>query len=576
MSYLKTHGTRLVPQWAPIPDSGHVPNSAGGYAWEIDDWARLRRFLILGSEGGSYYVAEWDLTRENAQAVERCVRADGARAVAEIVRISEDGRAPKNDPALFALACAAGAPDPATRRAALEALPRVARTGTHLFQFATFVEQFRGWGRSLRRAVGGWYASRPVDALAYQAVKYRRREGVTHRDLLRLAHPAERVSARNPTLDVSPEHRRLFKWIVRSDAANGGVDAGVGLPRLVEGFVLAQAADTPKVTATLVREYGLPREAVKSEHLTSPEVWDALLDEMPIAALARNLATMTRVGLMSPGSAGTATVVARLGDRDRLRKARVHPIALLAALRTYGAGHGARARGKWNPVSGVVDALDAAFYAAFEHVEPTGKRLLLALDVSGSMGWGEVAGVPGLTPRDASAALALVTAATEERHEVVGFFAGKAGFKKPGRQRFAEHLGFPQAALRMAAGHRDGLTPLSISPRQRLTDAVKAVTNLPFGGTDCALPMLYAQAREREIDTFVIYTDSETWAGEVHPVQALHDYRRASGIDARLVVVGMVSNGFSIADPADPGMLDVVGFDTATPQLISDFARGSL
>ena len=66
------------------------------------------------------------------------------------------------------------------------------------------------------------------------------------------------------------------------------------------------------------------------------------------------------------------------------------------------------------------------------------------------------------------------------------------------------------------------------------------------------------------------------WAGEVHPAQALADYRRASGIDARLVVVGMVSNGFSIADPTDRGMLDVVGFDTATPQLVSDFARGAL
>jgi 60 kDa SS-A/Ro ribonucleoprotein len=91
-----------------------------------------------------------------------------------------------------------------------------------------------------------------------------------------------------------------------------------------------------------------------------------------------------------------------------------------------------------------------------------------------------------------------------------------------------------------------------------------------------ALPMLYALANEREVHAFVIYTDSETWAGDIHPVQALHDYRLASGIDARLVVVGMVSNGFSIADPADPGMLDVVGFDTATPQLISDFARGAL
>jgi len=106
--------------------------------------------------------------------------------------------------------------------------------------------------------------------------------------------------------------------------------------------------------------------------------------------------------------------------------------------------------------------------------------------------------------------------------------------------------------------------------------SVRAVTDLPFGGTDCALPMLYARAQEREVDVFAIYTDSETWAGDVHPAQALADYRRASGIDARLVVVGMVSNGFSIADPADRGMLDVVGFDTAMPQLISDFARGTL
>jgi 60 kDa SS-A/Ro ribonucleoprotein len=88
--------------------------------------------------------------------------------------------------------------------------------------------------------------------------------------------------------------------------------------------------------------------------------------------------------------------------------------------------------------------------------------------------------------------------------------------------------------------------------------------------------MLYALAYDREVDVFVILTDNETWAGEIHPVHALDEYRRASGIEARLVVVGMVSNGFTLAAPQDPGMLDVVGFDTATPQLISDFARGAL
>jgi 60 kDa SS-A/Ro ribonucleoprotein len=363
------------------------------------------------------------------------------------------------------------------------------------------------------------------------------------------------VSAGNPSLEVSAEHAALFEWIVRGTAADD-------LPRLVEGFIRAQDAGTPKDAASLVREYRLPREALKPEHLTSPEVWTALLDDMPMTALIRNLATMTRVGVIGPGSDGTAKVVGQLGNGERIRKARVHPIGVLAALRTYGAGRGVRGRGAWNPVRDVIDALDAAFYTAFENVEPTGKRLLLALDVSGSMVGGQVADVPGLTPRDASAALALVTAATESRYEIVGFFAGDGGFRKGDRGRFA--------------GRADGLTPLAVSPRQRLDDAVKIVSALPFGGTDCALPMLYAQALGREIDTFVIYTDSETWAGDIHPVQALRDYRHASGIGARMVVVGMVSNGFSIADPADPGMLDVVGFDTATPQLIADFARGTL
>jgi 60 kDa SS-A/Ro ribonucleoprotein len=554
MTYLQRMSRRLAPQWAPIPGSTQVPNSAGGFVWAVDEWTRLRRFLILGSEGGSYYAGEWALTRENANAVELCLAADGLRTVAEIVAVSEGGRAPKNGPALFALAMAAGLGDEATRRAALEALPRVARTSTNLFQFATFVEAFRGWGRSLRRSVGGWYAGRSPEALAYQVVKYRQREGMTHRDLLRLSHPAGRVGAGNPTLELGDGHRALFEWIVRGGSTEG-------LPRIVEGFALAQAAESPARLAELIREYGLPREAAPTEHLGSPEVWEALLEDMPMTALVRNLATMTRVGVLAPGSAGMAKAVAQLGDRERIRKARVHPIALLAALRTYAAGRGARGRHTWTPVPQLVDALDAAFYTAFGNVEPTGKRFLIALDVSGSMAGGSVAGVPGLTPRDASAALALVTAATETRWETVGFFAGKGGYRS-GTSRFR--------------GRTDGITPLSISPRQRLDDAVRTVSVLPFGGTDIALPMLYALAYDREVDVFVILTDSETWAGDIHPSQALAEYRRASGIDARLVTVGMVSNGFSIADPNDPGQLDVVGFDTAAPQLIADFARGAL
>jgi 60 kDa SS-A/Ro ribonucleoprotein len=203
----------------------------------------------------------------------------------------------------------------------------------------------------------------------------------------------------------------------------------------------------------------------------------------------------------------------------------------------------------------VVDALDAAFYASFGAVEPSGKRTLLALDVSGSMGCGEVAGAPGLSPSVASAAMALVTAATERAHTFVAFTAAADG-----------HGG-------KWGGGTSGITTLSISPRQRLDDVVAEVGKLPMGGTDCALPMIWAKHNRVDVDTFCIYTDNETWAGDVHPAQALRAYRDARGIPAKLVVVGMTSTGFSIADPNDAGMIDVVGFDTSTPPVIADFAR---
>src|SRR5215470_16905714 len=77
---------------------GMIPNSAGGAAYPVDDWTRLERFLVLGSEGGSYYAGERTLTRENAEAVVRLLMANGPGTVDAIVAVSDAGRAPKNDP----------------------------------------------------------------------------------------------------------------------------------------------------------------------------------------------------------------------------------------------------------------------------------------------------------------------------------------------------------------------------------------------------------------------------------------------------------------------------------------------
>lgn len=517
---------RRTPQSQPIP--GTVPNAAGGHAFAVSDWTRLDRFLVLGSEGGSYYASSQALTVANATAVQRCIAEDGARAVAVIVAVSEGGRAPKQDPAIFALALAASAADLATRRTALAALPRVCRTGTHLFQFATAVEAIRGWGRGLRRAVGDWYLAKPADALAFQAVKYRAREGWSHRDLLRLAHPETDEPARTA----------LFDWICRGTASDA-------LPTIVRAFMEVQAEGLDAAgAAALIRAHNLPWEALPTGLMKSPVVNEALIERMPVGALVRQLGRLSAAGALVPFSEGAEHVRGVLADRERILRARLHPMALLLALTTYASGRGQRGQLSWEPVSAITEALNAAFYTAFSAVEPTGRRLVLALDVSGSMGASTVAGSM-LTAREAAAAMALVTAATEEHWQVLGF----------------------------TAGGEDSLTPLPIGPSMRLDQAVQATAGLPFGATDCSLPMRWALQRGVKADGFVVYTDSETWAGPVHPVQALREYREKTGIPAKLVVVGLVSNGFSIADPDDPGMLDVVGFDATAPAVIADFLR---
>jgi 60 kDa SS-A/Ro ribonucleoprotein len=63
----------------------------------------------------------------------------------------------------------------------------------------------------------------------------------------------------------------------------------------------------------------------------------------------------------------------------------------------------------------VVNPLNRAFALAYENLTPAGKRLYLALDVSGSIASGSVSGIPRLTPRDASAALAMITSIPKRR-----------------------------------------------------------------------------------------------------------------------------------------------------------------
>lgn len=528
---------RKTHQSKPIPgrESDQVENRAGGFVFKITQWEQLNRFLILGTEGNTYYAREAEMTEENTTNLRKCLKEDGPRVVSTIVDISDSGRAAKNTPAIYALALAMSEGDETTKKAAELAMPKVIRIGTHLFQLINFVNALRGWGRYLKRVVANFYLKKPLPKLVYQVLKYRNREGWTHRDALRLSHPK---------VDKTDKARsQLLKWVVKEGKEYFEKDTSEDL-KMVEGYISINYCKDISLYPDFITKYKLPRECVPTDGLKDPDVWKALLPHMGLTAKIRNLGNMTKLEVVKPLSKELGDIVKSLTSLEELKKGRIHPIHILTALRTYEQGHGFKGKSTWTPIPQIIDALDKAFYLAFKTVTPTGKRFLLGLDVSGSMGWGEIAGMSGLTPREASVALALVTANVEPMYHIMGFTGN--------------------------------FVPLPISKGQRLDDAIRKVASLPFDMTDCAIPMLYALQHKIEVDCFVIYTDNESWSGHIHPTQALVKYRNVMGIPAKLIAVGMTATEYSVGDPQDAGTLNLVGFDSNGPKIISDFAAAPL
>lgn len=535
----KHTSTRKTPQNQKIPGSDQVPNWGGGYSFEVDQWTRLERFLIIGTEGGSYYASERELTLDNAENLLECIAEDGERTVDIIAQISDEGRAVRNDTCLFALAVASAEGDEATRRAAYQALPDVARIGTHLFQFAEYRKAFAGWGQGYKNAVARWYTNKKPRYLAYQLLKYRSRYGWSHRDMLRISHP-------NP--EEGSIYDQLFGFVTQDEVPARWAENEAG--EYVEAFLKAQdlSEGDEDEAVRLIDEYRLTREMLPTELLGSREVWEALFRDMPIHALIRNLANLTRREVLKPLGDNVQEAVDTLTDQEHLQRARVHPIQVLNALKTYrdgsassrGYGYTYRSSGPdYTPIEDIVDALDEAFYLAFDVVEPANKKFLLGLDVSGSMST-TIPYFSNLTAAEATAAMALVTKRTEPVTHAVAF----------SRQ----------------------LKNFPISDRERLDDVMKRAEAISFGATNCALPMTYATENNLDVEVFVVYTDHETNYGRIHPVQALQEYRQKSGNPAKLIVVGTQGNPFSIADPDDGGSLDLIGFDSSAPQIISEFA----
>lgn len=486
-----------------------------------DRWARMERFLIAGSERGLYRAGRFELVPDDAPSVVECLGENGLRTVQTIAAVAQSGRVCSTDPTLLTLAMAASPAfaDGWTNASALESLPQVARTGSQLCRFAAYVDNLRGWGRGLRSAVANWYLDKAAPQLARLILKSRPSGGWSHRDLLRLAHPRPKDDGQNA----------VFQWVL-----DGKIPEN--LPRdlrLIEGAAWARRAVYEDDVVRLVEEFSLTHEMLPTRWKQSPRVWEALLDEMPYAAMLRYLGKLSALGLLQQAAPASALMVARLMDRARILRSRVSPVTVLAALARYRQGGSG-----WGPIPSISRALDEAFHISLRTVEPSGRRLYVAIDAGPAMELARCFGLPQLTAGAASAALALQFTRTGQNPVMTAF--------------------------------HEILWHLDLGPEDRLDRALRAVA--PGGeSSDLSLPVQNALQRGLRVDGFVILT-SHLRDAQRAIAPAIEGYRQRLMPSAKLVVVGAAER----AAPefrGDPRNLWIAGFDASTPTLISEFLR---
>jgi len=99
--------------------------------WPVDEWERLDRYLIFGSE-------------RDMPVVRGRIEADGPRVVRRVVELSVLRRVVSNKPCLRVLAMSLTLGNTATRVMAREAAPEVARTPDELRKLEQYVNTMRG------------------------------------------------------------------------------------------------------------------------------------------------------------------------------------------------------------------------------------------------------------------------------------------------------------------------------------------------------------------------------------------------------------------------------------------------
>lgn len=495
-------------------------NSAGGYVFLVDDWTLFQRFLLLGTEAGSYYASDRDLTLAASTAMINCIRLDGIRFVRMCVEYRD--RVYKRDTVIFALLHVFKHGDVDAKRLAADMFDKICTTGSDVLMAMAMMKELKfGSSRVKARAFRSWYTNKTPEQLAYQVVKYRTRNNMSHDYVWHYCHGSAR---KNPKL--APILCRLHSGFKQEVFE---AEDSAFIPDIIKTFVRLQsmASDPAGVAATILENKSVTWEMIPTDVSNDLRVQKALLRDMPMTATIRNLAKYTATGLLNNDDDAIKMVLDRLSDAEYIKRSKIHPLKIYIAAKQYALGHGNLGNLKWEPNLRIVAALETAFVHAMTHNLPKSeKRILVGVDISGSME--TPTAISGVSCRELAIVMSYILANQYPNAEVVPF-------------------------------HTIVLTDRPRALGRSVSDYVASFPLDP-AGTNCGVLFEYAIKSDKAFEAIVCMTDNETWKGH-HPFAKLYEYRSKIKTHTKSILMPIVANRFSINSPDDRFSFEIVGAD---------------
>lgn len=375
---------------------------------------------------------------------------------------------------------------------------QVIRTPNDLTDFMAI----RGKGsRAVKGAIANWMLQKMSE---YWAIKYGSagKQGYSLKDVIKIVHPkGDSVAGKN----------NLFKYLL-------GKDYDISELSQIQSFVDLKNAKTAKAKVSAITSGKLPHEVV-TPFADSPEVWKALVPNMPIFALLKNLATIER---HDAADANKAYIEGVFSNAEIIGKSKILPFRFLEAIDHVSRG--------W-----LQDALRDALELSFVNIPDIKGNTAVFLDVSGSMGPGY--GHPELLPKAAIFAIALI--------------------KKTDNGKL---LLFNTSLSEFTVSKRDSMLSQARSINAR-------------NGTDTALPFQHILNKGMKFDNIILITDEQQNSGR--PMYGVFDdYLRNVNPKTKLFIVDVAPNSHGSVDPKIKNVEYIYGWSDKVLDFIALNSQG--